>query len=267
MKYQDKTHLKMKKILLLITIILIFPACTTKNIGNQKSKISTDNLNSIELVLINPKDNFIWKKGEFLSLKAVLTNKSLNPITILKPKGFSKINTDYFTVNFTEGRKLNFEGNPEKQQSRKSDDFITILPNQTIELYINGDAYLTQFYSDETNNIGKIKLNLIYNNNNNNEEIHNYTNNSYFILNNYKTKLTEEQEITLQKEIKGLATSPSVESKKIADQKIYLENYEKDYKANIINATPEELSLIIEKFNSLYEHKIESNSITIKIEK
>ncbi|CAM4125803.1 hypothetical protein [Flavobacterium weaverense] len=254
----------MKKILLLFTIILIFTGCATQNIGNQKSKISTDNLNSIELVLINPKDNFIWKKGEFLSLKAVLTNKSLNPITILKPKGFSKINTDYFTVNFLEGRKLNFEGNPEKPQSRKSDDFITLLPNQTIELYINGDAYLTQFYSDETNNIGKIKLNLIYNSN---EEKYNYTNNSYFILNNYKTKLTEEQEITLQKEIKGLATSPSVESKKIADQKIYLENYEKDYKANIINATPEELNLIIAKFNSLYIHKIESNSITIKIEK
>lgn len=254
----------MKKTLLLLTIILIFLNCTTQNIGKQKSKVSKDNSKTIELVLINPKNNFIWKKGEFLYLKANLTNKSQIPFTILKPKQFSKINTDYFTVNFIKGRKLNYEANPEKPGSRKSDDFITILPNQTIELFINGDAYLTQFYSDETNNEDEVKLNLIYNIN---EEAHNYTRDSYFILNNYKTKLTEVEEINMQKEIKGLSTSPSVESKKVEDQKKYLENYEKNYKANIINTTLEELSLIIEKFNSLYVNKIESNIITIKIEK
>lgn len=123
---------------------------------------------------------------------------------------------------------------------------------------------MTQFYSDETNNEDEVKLNLIYNIN---EEAHNYTRDSYFILNNYKTKLTEVEEINIQKEIKGLSSSPSVESKKVEDQKKYLENYEKNYKANIINTTLKELSLIIEKFNSLYVNKIESNIITIKIEK
>ena len=254
----------MKKTLLLLTIILIFTNFQAQNIGKQKPKVSKVNSKTIELVLINPEKNFIWKNGEFLSLRANLTNNSQIPITILKPKRFSNITTDYFTINFTQGRKLNYEGNPEKPGSRKNDDFITILPNQTIELYFGGDAYLTQFYNDETNNNDEIKLNLIYNIY---EETPKYTKDSYFITKNYKTKLTEEEENEMHKEIKGLSTSPSVESKKLEDQKTYLENYEKEYKANRINATLEEQSLIIEKFNSLYVNKIESNIITIKIEK
>ncbi|QDP85871.1 hypothetical protein FNJ88_10060 [Chryseobacterium sp. SNU WT5] len=254
----------MKKTLLLLSIFLLFISCSTNNIGEKESKIVQNNAKIIELILINPKENFIWKKGEFLSLEANLTNKSPIPITILKPKTSSKITTDYFTVNFTQGRKLNYEGNPEIPGSRKNDDFVTILPNQTIVLHINGDAYLTQFYSDETIKEDKIKFNLIYNED---EETHNYTRDSYFITKNFKTKLTDSEEAILKKDITALSTSPSLESMKVVDQNKYLADFEKNYKANRINTTDEELSLIIEKFNSLYVNKIESNTITIKIEK
>ena len=258
----------MKKYLYLLNISILMLSCSSsKKISNKNtSEKSKEEPIAIELILDKKPENFIWNKGSFLNLEGKIINKSKVPITILSPKSSYDVSPDYFDVNFSE----HFEGTVcvfdvgENDTRRKADEFITILPNQTKDIYISGRSYYIQYCNEENTSTEEVKLNLRYNYY---ETQHNYNSESYFIKNIYKTNLSEEDEQNIQSKVEYLKNSSRIQKLSKEKQKEQISKLEQSLRKRMINSTPDEQSLIIEKFNNLFPKKLESNSITIKVEK
>lgn len=258
----------MKQYLYLLTIFLLIISCSSlKKISDKDTKTKPEQEPIlIELILDEKSENFIWRKGDFLNLRGKIINKSKTSITVLRPRSSRDVNPDYFKVNFYEpfeGTQCAFEVG-EDDIRRKADEFITILPNETKDIYISGRNYFIQYCNKENVNTENVKLNLQYNYY---ETKHNYNSESYFIKNIYKTKFSEEDEQKIQSKINYLKKSSRMQKLSEEKQNEQISRIEKSLRKRMINSTSDEQSLIIEKFNNLFPKKLESNFIIIKVEK
>ncbi|WP_435263500.1 hypothetical protein [Tenacibaculum sp. nBUS_03] len=258
----------MKKVLSFLTILTLIISCSSskKNFNKNTKEKSNQEPVLVELTLDKKPENFVWNKGDFLNLKGKIKNKSKVPITVLSPKSSYNVNPDYFRVNFLEG----FEGTDcifevgEDDIRREVNEFITILPNQTKDIFISGRSYFIKYCNQDNSNKEEIKLNLRYNYY---EIKHNYNTESYFIKKNYKTKISKEDEQKIQSKIKYIKNSVRMKMMSADKQKKQISKLEKSLRKTMINSTFDEQRLIIEKFNNLFPKKLESNSITIKIKR
>ncbi len=252
----------MKKYLFFLLILIVANCSSSKKITNKKNAKQDPIL--VELTLDEKPENFVWKKGDFLDLRGKITNKSKVPISILGPKTSYQVSPDYFSVNFIKEIEDNFCSAEitEDITRRKLNEFVTILPNRSLDIYISGRSYLIEYCNNENQTTEEVKLKLTYYAKDNH-----YTPESYFIANTYKVKLNDNDKQFIQYRINRAKNSSMM--KKLSEEKRneQLKRMEQSLRKRIINSTPEEQRVMIEKFNALYHKKLESNTITIKVQK
>ncbi len=263
----SQTIMNWNKYLACSLLTLLFNCAPSKTTtSNDTSEKTKSEPLQVELTLIEKPDYFVWQKDALLDLGATITNLSAEPITILRPRSAYESEPDYFEVHFPEsfnGTACVFEVGEDRR--RNAEEFITIPPNESVDLYIPGRSYYIQYCNyEESDTTEQIEISLSYNFY---QRAHSYDSSSYFIQNNYKATLNEKDQQQIQSRLESIKNSSRFQNLSEEAQANRLLKLEQSFKERMINSTPADQRLIIEKFNSLYPHKVVSNTIHLKLEK
>ncbi len=162
---------------------------------NKKKTTHKEERPQVELILVDMPQDFVWRKNQYLDLRAKIVNNSRDPIYILLPREQDNVYFDYYNIKFLDGfdpddcdQLMEIEYTPPSPPK-----IVTVMPGESKNLYIKGRNYYDLFYCNENHDFDEVKLQLIYAGQKNN-----FTSDSPFIKENFRTEMSENEKNPLK---------------------------------------------------------------------